>query len=79
MAGQRQLALRALAGVVRGRAACIARGKTPPHPRLPEMLPVAIRYVAVAVTIARMVYSTMVFPLGIAIGYFYPEDLPLVG
>lgn len=41
--GQRQLALRALAGVLRGRAACIGRGEAPPHPRLPEMVPVAIR------------------------------------
>ncbi|CBN79269.1 Protein of unknown function [Ectocarpus siliculosus] len=43
VSGQRQLALRALAGVLRFRAACIARGQTPPHRRLPEMLPVAIR------------------------------------
>lgn len=43
MSGQRQLALRALAGVLRIRAACVARGESPPHPRLPEMLPVAVR------------------------------------
>ncbi|CAN0361551.1 unnamed protein product, partial [Ectocarpus sp. 13 AM-2016] len=43
VSGQRQLALRALAGVLRVRAACIARGQTPPHRRLPKMLPVAIR------------------------------------
>lgn len=43
MPGQRQLALRALEGLLRWRAACIARGEAPPHRRLPEMLPVAIR------------------------------------
>ncbi|CAM9864397.1 unnamed protein product [Scytosiphon promiscuus] len=43
VSGQRQLALRALAGVLRIRAACIARGQAPPHPRLPETLPVVLR------------------------------------
>lgn len=45
VSGQRHLALRALAGVLRNRAAFIARGQTPPHPRLPETLPVAVRCV----------------------------------
>ncbi len=49
MPGQRQLALRALAGVLRARAAFIARGQTPPHPRLPEMLPIAARCAVVRV------------------------------
>ncbi|CAN0050888.1 unnamed protein product, partial [Hapterophycus canaliculatus] len=43
VSGQRQLALRALAGVLRIRAACVARGEAPPHPRLPETLPVVLR------------------------------------
>lgn len=45
VSGQRQLALRALAGVLVNRAAYIQRGEFPPHPRLPQMLPIAIRYV----------------------------------
>lgn len=61
MSGQRQLALRALAGVLRIRAACMAREEAPPHTRLPETLPVVLRYIGLLrfCTSAKTVVSSM--------------------
>lgn len=66
MPSQRQLGLRSLTGVLRGRAACIARGETPPHPRLPEMVPVAIRWVRVEFCMPSR---------GVLFGIFFNSDL----